>query len=141
MKNINEKPAKSSAVKNIIQLLLVVTAFLQMVSSAGAATVEYDLDIAWQQIVINGKTAEGMTLNGQIPGPTLYFTEGDLARIRVHNSMDVNTSIHWHGILVPPGMDGVPLITQPPIKPGETFTYEFPIRQSGTYWYHSHSGL
>ncbi len=116
-------------------LLLVITSAVQ------AKTVEYDLEIAWQEITIHGKTAEGMTINGGIPGPTLYFTEGDLARIRVHNSMDVSTSIHWHGILVPPNMDGVPMVTQPPIAPNTTFTYEFPIRQSGTYWYHSHSGL
>lgn len=125
----------------IVQVLLVVSAFFQMVSTVEATTVEYDLDIGWQEIVINEKTANGMTINGSIPGPTLHFTEGDLARIRVHNSMDVSTSIHWHGILVPPGMDGVPFVTQPPIKPGDTFTYEFPIRQSGTYWYHSHSEL
>ncbi|MCK4837466.1 MAG: multicopper oxidase domain-containing protein, partial [Desulfobulbaceae bacterium] len=127
--------------KRISQVFIVVVAFLQMVANGGAATVDYDLDIAWQEVAIQDKKAEGMTINGHIPGPTLYFSEGDLARIRVHNSMDVSTSIHWHGILVPPGMDGVPLITQPPIKPGDTFTYEFPIRQSGTYWYHSHSGL
>ncbi|MEN8142772.1 MAG: multicopper oxidase domain-containing protein [Thermodesulfobacteriota bacterium] len=127
--------------KKVIPFLLAVFAFWQLSANAWGQTTNYDLDIAWQNIAINGKTAEGMTINGHIPGPTLYFTEGDLAKIRVHNSMEVSTSIHWHGILVPPGMDGVPLITQPPIKPGATFTYEFPIRQSGTYWYHSHSGL
>lgn len=82
-----------------------------------------------------------MTINGTIPGPTLRFQEGDTARIRVENRMDVETSIHWHGILVPPGMDGVPEISFPAIQPGATFTYQFPIRQSGTYWYHSHSHL
>ena len=82
-----------------------------------------------------------MTINGSIPGPTLRFTEGDVARIKVHNTMTVDTSIHWHGILLPPEMDGVPYISFPPIAPQSTFTYEFPIRQSGTYWYHSHSGL
>ena len=82
-----------------------------------------------------------MAINRAIPGPTLRFTEGDTARMRVHNRMPEATSIHWHGLLVPPGMDGVPYISFPPIQPGDTFTYEFPIRQSGTYWYHSHSGL
>jgi FtsP/CotA-like multicopper oxidase with cupredoxin domain len=82
-----------------------------------------------------------MTINGGIPGPTLRFREGDIARIRVHNKMSVETSIHWHGLLVPPGMDGVPYVSFPPIKAGATFTYEFPIRQSGTYWYHSHTSL
>ncbi len=106
-----------------------------------AAVKEYDLTIAQKQVNISGKPATAMTINGSIPGPVLHFTEGDLARIRVHNKMPEDTSIHWHGILLPPGMDGVPNISFPPIKPGQTFVYEFPIRQSGTYWYHSHSGL
>ena len=106
-----------------------------------AAIVEYDLTVAQEHVSIQGKTALGMTINGNIPGPTLHFTEGDLARIRVHNTMDMSTSIHWHGLLVPLHMDGVPFITQVPIEPGTTFTYEIPIRQSGTYWYHSHSSL
>lgn len=106
-----------------------------------AKTVEYALTIAEQPIDITGEPVMGMTINGGIPGPTLYYTEGDNARITVHNSMDVSTSIHWHGLLVPPGMDGVPYISFPPIAPGETFVYEYPIRQSGTYWYHSHSNL
>jgi FtsP/CotA-like multicopper oxidase with cupredoxin domain len=76
-----------------------------------------------------------------LPGPILRFKEGDIARILVHIRMPVPTSIHWHGLLVPPGMDGVPYISFPPIQPGTTFTYEFPIRQRGTYWYHSHSNL
>jgi FtsP/CotA-like multicopper oxidase with cupredoxin domain len=108
---------------------------------AQAATVEYDLTIAQQEINITGKSARGMTINGGIPGPTLRFKEGDVARIHVHNKMSVETSIHWHGLLVPPDMDGVPYVSFPPIKPGTTFTYEFPIRQSGTYWYHSHTSL
>jgi len=108
---------------------------------AHAATVEYDLTIAQQEVNITGKPAQGMTINGVIPGPTLRFEEGDFARIHVHNKMSVETSIHWHGVLVPPDMDGVPYVTYPPIKPGTTFTYQFPIRQSGTYWYHSHTSL
>lgn len=117
--------------------------FLLLIISAPllAATIEYDLTIAEQSINITGRPVVAMTINGAIPGPVLRFTEGDLAHIRVHNAMDAETSIHWHGILVPPGMDGVPYVSFPPIKPGATFIYEFPIRQSGTYWYHSHSGL
>ena len=106
-----------------------------------AETVNYDLTIAQEKITIAGATADGMTINGGIPGPTLRFKEGDTARIHVHNRMSVPTSIHWHGVLVPPNMDGVPNISFPPIQPDTTFTYEFPIRQSGTYWYHSHSNL
>ncbi|MBU0729605.1 MAG: multicopper oxidase domain-containing protein [Proteobacteria bacterium] len=99
------------------------------------------MTIAQEQIDFTGKTTWAMTVNGGIPGPTLRFQEGDFARIKVHNKMDVDTSIHWHGLLVPPGMDGVPYISFPPIAPGTTFVYEFPIRQSGTYWYHSHTML
>jgi CopA family copper-resistance protein len=106
-----------------------------------AAIIEYDLEIDEQNFNITGQIVTGMTINGTIPGPTLRFREGDTARIHVHNKMDVDTSIHWHGLLVPPGMDGVPYISFPPIAPGTTFTYEFPIRQSGTYWYHSHTSL
>jgi len=123
-----------------IPFLIVLLCFI-FLTAAGAATVEYQLTIARQQVNITGKPAEAMTINGGIPGPTLHFTEGDNARIHVHNNMDVDTSIHWHGILVPPDMDGVPYVTFPPIAPGTTFTYEFPIRQSGTYWYHSHTML
>lgn len=104
-------------------------------------TIEYELVIEEKPIVIHGKTSEGMTINGSIPGPVLKFIEGDFARIKVHNKMGVDTSIHWHGLLVPPEMDGVPYMSFPPIKPGSTFVYEFPIRQSGTYWYHSHTNL
>jgi hypothetical protein len=114
--------------------------FFSVLASYGA-TVEYNLTIAEWQMNFTGHPVKAMTINGGIPGPVLRFTEGDLARIRVKNEMSVDTSIHWHGILVPPGMDGVPLISFPPIQPGATFTYEFPIRQNGTYWYHSHTGL
>jgi len=112
-----------------------------VVVPADAGTGEYELTIERQQIDIAGRTAVGLTVNGGIPGPTLRFTEGDTARIHVRNELEEETSIHWHGLLVPPDMDGVPLISFPPIAPGATFTYEFPIRQSGTYWYHSHTAL
>lgn len=108
---------------------------------AFAAVVEYDLVIANEKVAPAGKPVTAMTINGSIPGPVLRFREGDIARIRVHNRMDVETSIHWHGVLVPPGMDGVPFVSYPPIVPGATFTYEFPVRQNGTYWYHSHTSL
>jgi FtsP/CotA-like multicopper oxidase with cupredoxin domain len=103
--------------------------------------VEYDLTISQQDMNITSSLVPAMTINGAVPGPTLRFKEGDIARIHVHNKMAVETSIHWHGLLVPPNMDGVPLISFPPIAPGTTFTYEFPIRQNGTYWYHSHTSL
>ncbi len=118
-----------------------ILAFLLGTVSIHAATVEYDLTIAQGTVNFTGRPVSGMTINGGIPGPTLHFTEGDVARIHVTNTMAAPSSIHWHGLLVPNGMDGVPYITYPPIAPGTTFTYEFPLRQSGTYWYHSHSSL
>jgi CopA family copper-resistance protein len=81
------------------------------------------------------------TINGSIPAPTLYLREGDTVTIRVTNRLPVATSIHWHGIILPYQMDGVPGISFAGIAPGETFTYRFRIEQSGTYWYHSHSGM
>ena len=88
-----------------------------------------------------GKDVMGMTVEGTIPGPTLEFTEGDYAVIYVKNEMSVETSVHWHGLLLPNFYDGVPYLNTPPIEPGHTQKYEFPIRQSGTYWYHSHTML
>jgi CopA family copper-resistance protein len=102
---------------------------------------EYTLTIEKQAVNFTGKEVMGMTVNGSIPGPTLEFTEGEQAVIHVINKMDVETSVHWHGILLPNFQDGVPYLTTPPIRPGTTFTYEFPINQSGTYWYHSHTML
>ena len=89
---------------------------------ARAATVEYDLTIAQQEVNFTGKPVQGMVINGGIPGPTLRFKEGNFARIHVHNRMSVDTSIHWHGLLVPPGMDGVPYISFPPNEAGATLT-------------------
>jgi CopA family copper-resistance protein len=102
---------------------------------------EYTLTIKKEQVNITGKSVMGMTINGSIPGPVLEFTEGDQAVIHVKNTMDVETSVHWHGLLLPNFQDGVPYLTTPPIAPGETFTYTFPLIQSGTYWYHSHTML
>lgn len=104
--------------------------------------VAYDLVIAEQKIRPAGKPVRALTVNGSIPGPVLRFHEGDVARIRVHNHLrDETTSIHWHGLLVPPAQDGVPEVTTPLILPGTTHTFEFPIRQAGTYWFHSHTQL
>ena len=114
---------------------------LQFAASVFAEIIKYELTIFQQDVNVTGIPVPAMTINGAIPGPTLQFKEGDTARIHVHNKMDVETSIHWHGLLVPPSMDGVPFISSPPIAPNTTFTYEFPIRQSGTYWYHSHTSL
>ena len=107
---------------------------------APARTVAYDLHIAETTATYSGKTAPALTFTGSLPGPTLRFTEGDWARITVHNDLPRDaTSTHWHGLLLPNAQDGVPEVTTPPILPGTSHTFEFPLRQSGTYWYHSHT--
>ncbi len=109
---------------------------------ASARTLEYDLTISEQTLAPAGKSVRVLAIHGGIPGPTLRFTEGDEAVIRVHNQLSrEETSTHWHGLLVPNAMDGVPYTTTPPIKPGQSYTFKFLLKQSGTYWYHSHTGL
>jgi CopA family copper-resistance protein len=100
-----------------------------------------DLVIAETPVNFTGITRMATTINGSIPAPTLRLREGDAVTIRVTNRLPVTTSIHWHGILLPYQMDGVPGLSFNGIAPGETFTYHFTLRQSGTYWYHSHSGF
>lgn len=109
----------------------------------GAAPVatSYDLTVAETPLNITGKPAMGITINGTMPGPVLRFREGDEVVVRVTNKLREITGIHWHGLLVPNDQDGVPGVTFPGIQPGETFTYRFKLRQSGTYWYHSHAAL
>jgi CopA family copper-resistance protein len=100
-----------------------------------------NLTISHAHVAVDGRAAHAVTINGTTPGPLLRLREGQNTRISVTNRLDEDTSIHWHGVLIPFQMDGVPGVTFPGIKPGETFVYEFPVIQSGTYWYHSHSGL
>lgn len=104
-------------------------------------TTVYHLSIKQATVNNAGKEVMGMTINGSIPGPVLKFVEGDYAVIYVTNEMEMETSVHWHGILLPNFFDGVPYLTTPPIRPGKTLKYEFPLKQSGTYWYHSHTML
>ena len=101
----------------------------------------FDLAIGSQSLAIDGRQGQAITINGSVPAPLLRWREGETVTLRVTNRLHEDTSIHWHGILLPPEMDGVPGVSFPGIKPGETFTYRFPVRQAGTYWYHSHSGL
>jgi CopA family copper-resistance protein len=103
--------------------------------------VAYHLYVRDSTVNFAGKKRRAIAINGQIPAPTLYFTEGDTARIYVHNLKKEEVSIHWHGILLPNRDDGVPYLTTSPIKGGGTHLFEFPIRQTGTFWYHSHTGL
>lgn len=102
---------------------------------------EFDLTIADTPVNFTGSPRMATTINGSIPGPTLRWREGDTVTIRVTNRLAEDTSIHWHGILLPFDMDGVPGISFKGIPPGETFTYRFKVQQTGTYWYHSHSGM
>jgi len=101
---------------------------------------EFALDVVEIPVNFTGRPCLATTVNGGIPGPTLRWKQGTTVTLRVTNRLRVPTSIHWHGIILPFREDGVPGISFPGIAPGETFTYRFPVRQSGTYWYHSHSG-
>ena len=131
----------------ILLLFLTSIAFAQVGTNGddrneeGRNIKEYNLTIEENEMTLAGVTAKGMTINGSIPGPVLEFNEGDLAIINVTNKMDEETSVHWHGLILPNFYDGVPYLTTPPIKPGTTFQYRIPINQSGTYWYHSHTML
>lgn len=129
----------------MIRLRTLIIIFFACLASTGALraqqTVTYDLYVKDTLVNYTGKSRKALAINGQIPAPTLHFTEGDTAVIRVHNLLDEPTSIHWHGILVPNIQDGVPYLTTAPAAPHATHTYTFPIIQNGTYWYHSHAGL
>ena len=102
---------------------------------------EIDLTIAETPVNLTGRARLATTVNGGLPGPLLRLREGDTVTLRVRNLLAVPTSLHWHGLLLPADMDGVPGLSFAGIAPGETFTYRFPLRQSGTYWYHGHSGF
>lgn len=102
---------------------------------------EIRLRIAHHMMTIDGRTSHAIGINGTVPGPLIRLREGQKVRLHVENALDEDSSIHWHGLILPFHMDGVPGISFPGIEPRTTFIYEFPIVQSGTYWYHSHSGL
>lgn len=99
------------------------------------------LTIGHTPFPVDGRTGHAITINGTVPAPLVRLKQGQNARIAVTNELEEDTSIHWHGVLVPFQMDGVPGVSFPGIKPHSTFVYEFPVVQSGTYWYHSHSDL
>ena len=129
---------KKSSYKKLLQviILLVTTNIVQ-----AQKTIRYDLFVKDTLVNFAGKEKRAIAVNGQLPMPTLTFTEGDTAEIYVHNELNESTSLHWHGLFLPNKEDGVPYLTQMPIKPHTTHLYKFPIIQSGTHWYHSHSGL
>lgn len=99
------------------------------------------LTVGHSSFTTGGKTGHAFTVNGTVPAPLIRLKEGQNVRLHVTNTLDEDTSIHWHGLLVPFQYDGVPGVSFPGIRPRETFTYDFPIRQAGTYWYHSHSNM
>ncbi|MBW6525249.1 copper resistance system multicopper oxidase [Sphingomonas sp. RHCKR7] len=102
---------------------------------------EIKLRVAHQMVTVDGRRMHGIGINGTVPGPLIRLREGQRARIHVENALDEQTSVHWHGLLLPFQMDGVPGVSFPGIPARSSFTYDFPVIQAGTYWYHSHSGL
>lgn len=126
--------------KNRILLLFVIIIFSSEYLGA-QKRIRYDLYIKDTIVKYTNDKINAIAINGSIPAPTLYFTEGDTADIYVHNKLKNETSIHWHGLILPNEQDGVPYLTTAPIKPQTTHHYFFPIVQSGTYWYHSHTKL
>jgi CopA family copper-resistance protein len=136
----------TNQVDKLLKIIALLTSvfFVVLETKANQTAVDtavYTLTLKQEMISKSGKSVPSMTVNNGIPGPTLNFQEGGYAVIYVKNEMDVETSVHWHGILLPNFFDGVPYLNTPPIQPGETQKYEFPLIQSGTYWYHSHTML
>ncbi|SFR44388.1 L-ascorbate oxidase [Marinobacter daqiaonensis] len=119
----------------------ILTALLAGFASLAVNAGEYNISVDRVQIDTGDFVKEGIGYNGASPGPILRFREGEEVTINVTNNLDEMTSIHWHGLILPFEQDGVPGISFPGIRPGETFTYQFPIVQAGTYWFHSHSGF
>jgi CopA family copper-resistance protein len=111
------------------------------VASTALSGTEFDLRIGETPMNFTGNPRVAFTVNGSVPAPTLRWREGDTVTLRVANTLDEDASIHWHGVLLPANMDGVPGLSFHGIRPGETYVYRFKIRQGGTYWYHSHSGF
>ena len=130
-------------IQNLFQKTLLSLVFLLLATTSLFAqkVVRYDLYVKDTIVNFAGKEKRAIAVNGQIPMPTLTFTEGDTAEIYVHNELNENTALHWHGLFLPNKEDGVPYLTQMPIKPHTTHLYRFPIIQHGTHWYHSHFGL
>lgn len=124
---------------NFLRVILVINILWSTAIFAGNPVV--NLVVAYKTVNFAGKNVRAIAVNDQIPAPTLHFKQGDHVIINVYNHLDQPTSLHWHGILLPWQMDGVSWVTQKPIPPGGVFHYHFTLRQSGTYWYHSHFGL
>ena len=113
----------------------------ERVAQAELRGVLFDLSIGETTVNLTGRRRTAHTINGSLPGPVLRFREGDTVTLRVRNQLDETTSIHWHGLILPANMDGVPGLSFDGIAPGGHYDYRFTLKQSGTYWYHSHSGV
>jgi CopA family copper-resistance protein len=124
--------------KKAILAIILVSIFNQNIYAENRIV---DLNVEYKIVNLTGKDKKAITVNSKIPAPTLHFKQGDHVTIKVHNKLDVDTAIHWHGIIIPWQMDGVEGVTQKGIPPGCMFKYEFTLEQSGTYWYHAHAGL
>jgi CopA family copper-resistance protein len=123
-----------------VKLFILITALL-LLPQVYAAHHTVSLTVQYKYVNLAGAVRKAISVNDRIPGPTLHFKEGDTVTITVHNQLDKETAIHWHGLLVPWQMDGVLGVTQQGIPPGGVFHYRFTLYQAGTYWYHSHAGL
>lgn len=136
--------------KHTVAFLMLITLFTSSLFAqeepsgqlvATGSKIVYHLYVKDTTVNFGSKKSDAISINGTIPAPTLYFTIGDTAEIHVHNMMHMETSIHWHGLILPNEQDGVPYLTTAPIKGHTTHVYKFPIVQTGTYWYHSHTML
>ncbi len=132
---------KNKKIKNTSIVPIAILILFLSQSIFAQKIVRYDLYIRDTIVTFGNKPKRAIAVNGQIPMPTLTFTEGNIAEIYVHNELKESTSLHWHGLMLPNKEDGVPNLTQMPIAPNTTHKYTFPIIQNGTHWYHSHSGL
>jgi FtsP/CotA-like multicopper oxidase with cupredoxin domain len=138
---IGNRPTNSARLWLLSSLLLTIVLLSPTPAVSNEEVATRELTISTSTVNFTGTPVEALTVNGSVPGPTLHFREGQIARIHVHNDLDIPSSVHWHGLLLPADMDGVPYVSFPGIAPHSTFIYEFPLKQAGTYWYHSHSGL
>ncbi|MFW6549412.1 copper resistance system multicopper oxidase [Klebsiella pneumoniae] len=114
---------------------------LSLPVAASLQGTQFDLTIGETAVNITGSERQAKTINGGLPGPVLRWKEGDTITLKVKNRLNEQTSIHWHGIILPANMDGVPGLSFMGIEPDDTYVYTFKVKQNGTYWYHSHSGL
>jgi FtsP/CotA-like multicopper oxidase with cupredoxin domain len=127
--------------KDKIMRAVVILLAILLTTTARAELVKYNFDIDTKNVNFTNKNVVALAINNQIPGPTIEATVGDILEVTFNNKMNEETSIHWHGILLPNDQDGVLHLTTSPISPHSSFTYKYKITHSGTYWYHSHTGL